>query len=494
VTLVYHSDIAPKGDLADRWPDWAASAGRRVAAGRKLRIYGEDHRGMVLELIRDRLQNAEVASYVQKFASRSPNLLRAVVDAIAVSYQRGCRRELRGLGETAAKAFADIVAESGIDRKANGLNAKAWLTGPVIVSPHLDTRGRLALDIVTSDVLDVQRDGDYLAGVLWRSGGTWIELTEDAWHYYDASGELTKSVPHGAGMCPAVAFTAIDNTADFWCSAAHAGLADATLDVAYLLAFGLYVRQVSGTKLTVVRGNIENIGAGQSLGHPALPLVLSGTPGDVDVQVFDRIVPAKDHLEEIGALITMAISAEGLPPGSVQMVANNSDWGNLAIQVEGSRLGVLRDRQVPFCRAGELDIWPLAIEVLRSSTHRHARALPPGDEVRDALRVGYPDLSSPKETRERIEAMKAGLPYGLTSPADWLLAARPELTRAEAEEEMRENLRVYLDTIEPLVNRNLPRSAPTADGAQTIAQDQGREGGLASGETRRNDPPQNTSA
>src|SRR5688572_18492019 len=133
---------------------------------------------MVVDLIRDRLQNPEVASYVQKFASRSPNLLRAVVDAIAVSYQRGCRRELRGLGETAAKAFADIVAESGIDRKANGLNAKAWLS-PVIVSPHLDTRGRLALDMITSDLCDVQRDGDYLAGVLWRSGGTWIELTED---------------------------------------------------------------------------------------------------------------------------------------------------------------------------------------------------------------------------------------------------------------------------------------------------------------------------
>ena len=59
---------------------------------------------------------------------------------------------------------------------------------------------------------------------------------------------------------------------------------------------------------------------------------------------------------------------------------------------------------------------------------------------------------------------------------------------------MQSNLRVYLDTIEPLVNRNLPKSAPEANGAQTIAQEQGREGGIASGESRRSDPQQDAAA
>jgi TusA-related sulfurtransferase len=190
----------------------------------------------------------------------------------------------------------------------------------------------------------------------------------------------------------------------------------------------------------------------------------------------------------------MAISAEGIPPGSVQMTTNQNEWGSLAIAVEGSRLSVLRDRMVPHLRAHELALWPMVCDLIRGSSHRLAQKLPSGDEVRDSLRVSFPDLASPKDTLERIEAMKAGLPFGLTSPADWLLASRPELTRAEAVEEMQANLKVYIETIEPLVNRNIPADSPKAEGHQTLSQQQGREGGISSGESRRSDPQQSDAA
>lgn len=166
------------------------------------------------------------------------------------------------------------------------------------------------------------------------------------------------------------------------------------------------------------------------------------------------------------------------------MVGNNQDWGNLAISVEGNRLGILRDKQVPWLRNSELELWPLVADLIRGSNHRHARIIPSGDEVRDMLRVSFPDLASPKDVLERIEAMKAGLPYGLTSPSDWMLAAKPELTRSEASEQRQANLQEYIETIEPLVNRNIPKDAPSADGHQTLAQEQGRQGGIASGAAR----------
>ena len=100
------------------------------------------------------------------------------------------------------------------------------------------------------------------------------------------------------------------------------------------------------------------------------------------------------------------------------------------------------------------------------------------------LRVDFPDLSTPKEQLERIEVMKAGLPYGLSSPIDVPLAARPELTREEVDETQRQNLADYIARIEPLVTRNIPGRAPDAPGHQTAAQQQGRQGGLASGEAR----------
>jgi len=104
--------------------------------------------------------------------------------------------------------------------------------------------------------------------------------------------------------------------------------------------------------------------------------------------------------------------------------------------------------------------------------------------VRDILRVEFPDLSSPDEQLKRIQVMQAGLAYGLSSPVDVPLAARPELTREEVDETQRANLEAYIARIEPLVSRQTPGQAPDAPGHQTIAQQQGRQGGIASGETR----------
>lgn len=441
-----------------------------------------------MQTVAERIHDPEITSYVQRFASRSPNLCKAVVDAVAVANRRGCRRELRGVSEQITKAFTSILQESGIERKANGLNARSWICGPMIVSPHLDTRNRLSLDTLAPDQIELRFPSMGAAepeAALWLSGDTWIELDAEAWRYYDLRGDLVRVVPHAVGLAPLVPFVSVDNESDFWTRTAHMGLVDATLEVAYKMAYGLYVQNVSGNKLTVVYAQTQNIPGGQSAGHHAVPVVFNAPPGQAKVDVLDRLVPAGNYLSEIGAIVTLAISVYGIAPGSVQMVSNNSDWGNLAIKVEGSRLGVLRDKQVPWLRHSECELWPLVCDLLRGSTHRHARILPPGDEVRDMLRVSYPDLSDPADELARITAMKEGLPYGLTSPADFVLASRPELTRAEAEEELQANLAVYIDTIEPLVNRNAPKDA--GEGYQTLPQKQGREGGIASGESRNED-------
>lgn len=477
------------GELGSLWGDaWSASARRRAIAARRLRIYFEDHAPLVLQTIDERMNNSEIADYVKRFVSRSPCLLRAVTDQVAVTYSRGCTRELQALklGEEKAQAFADIVAESGISRKANGLNARSWLT-PVLVSPHLDRRNRLAIDMIGADRYTATLYDNAVDAAVWQEGKTFISVDDQRWTYFDERGAVTRTVEHFVGATPAIHTTAIDNTVDPWITTAHDGLADATLDVAYMYAWGRYVRQVGSVPQLFIIAPIDTLlgSAGQSLGHPALPITIkSETPAEVRVEMLDRTVLAADGLAEIAATITMAISAEGIPPGSVQMVGNNSDWGNLAIKVEGDRLAVLRDRQVPWMREMEIELWVMTCDLLRGSTHRHARLLPPGDEVRDALRVRFPDLASAADLKATIEAMQAGLPFGITSATGTMMQRTPELTRAAATEEREENLADYIKTIEPLVNRNIPAEAPEAHGAQTIAQKQGRAGGKASGVVR----------
>lgn len=478
------------GALAERWGDaWAASRTRRGAASRKLQIYAENHLGFVHNKIDEALGGGVAAAYVKIFATRSPNLLLAVASAIAVAYRQGCRRELKGADPKVSKAFAELVRESGIERKAAGINARSWVAGPHIIAPHFTRKGKLALDILGPDVCDVERDGDDLDAVLWKQGGGYVLLDAREWRYFNSDGDQIKpregtSPIHTVGVCPAVPFVSFDGGDDFWATTAHNGLVDATLLIGYKAALGLFSRQVGGTPLTTIFAELEKLPPGQVLGHPFLPLLL---PSDVGtrVQVNDeRVIKAEDYLSEISAIITMAVSAEGLPPGSVTMQANSTDWGNLAINAEGPRLAAHRDRQVPPLKASELELWPRVCDLVRGSSHPLARVIPPGDEVREMLRIDFPDLSSPAEQLQRIEVMKAGLPYGLSDPADIPLAARPELSRPEVDEQLKARLEKYVSSIEPLVTRNVPANAPEARGYQTLAQEQGRAGGRESGRSR----------
>ncbi len=472
------------GELSGWADEWAACADRRASAARKHAIYAEEHMPLILQTIRARLQNdAQVTAYVSRFASRSPNLLRSIVNTLAVVYSRNMVREVVGLGDAKAKTFAAIVAETGLAAKGNGLNARAWLS-PVLLAPYIDKRGRVALDMIPSSRYTARLTGEYVEEALWTVGGAYVRLDPEGWTYYDGRGDRTGFAPHQVGSTPAVHCCAVDTSEDPWATHAHDGLADATLDVNYLHAFGRWVRSVNSTKMTWIRMSAETAqaSAGQSISHPALPVVFQGEQGEIEVGMLDRIVPASDNLSEIAAVIAQACADDGLPPGMVQMQTSASEWGTLSVSLGGDRLGLLRDKQVPHLKRAEMDLWPMICDLVRGSTHRHSKALPSGDEVRDALRLDFPDLASPADIKARVEALEAGLPHGLTNAVSFAMAARPERSRAECEAEVAENLVAYAARNKFLASHNAPADASHA--GASLAEQQGREGGQLSGIVR----------
>lgn len=459
-------------------------------ARKKLAIYNENWLGMVENKLKERFPNPELFSFVKRFATRSPNLARAVVDAVAVCYENGVLRSLRGASDQTARAFSEVVAESGIHRIGNAINARAWLAGPCGVGPHLDQRNRLALDVITPDSYDLERDGENVDAGLWLHGHTWIELGPDAWRYYTMDGELVKVVPHSVGACPLVPFVAAENLSDFWNTSLHAGLIDATLEVAVKKAHGLFVQQVSANKLTVVNGEIEDIGALQSLGEFALPLVINASRNEASVSVLDRAVDPAPNWGDISRIISDAVAVYGISPSEVTgFNTSNSEWGSLAIKIRSERIGKLRNKQVVWLAEAERRLWPLALDLLRGSTHRHAKVLPPGNEAADMLRVSFADTADADEIRKRIEAFEMGLSHGLTSATELMRRLRPELQPDEVREIIDANLEEYAARNEFLASRNAPADASTS--GKPLAAQQGGEGGLISGESRRIDaqPP-----
>lgn len=486
------TDHTPPGPLKARWPEWGskASEARRKTIARKLQIYSERHKPLIEARIDERLgkddKGAKVSELIRRFTTASPNLARSVVDAVAVAYSRGCRRQLKDASAEESTAFASLIDETGIDRLAPVINEMAWLCGPVIVAPCISARGVVGLDVLTGDVCEVKAEDGQITAVLWRRGdGVWIELDHKAWCYYDEaskSAEPVKVVTHQVGYCPAVPFRTGLNLSDWWQVDEHSGLIDATLDVGYKLALGLWYRQVSGNKLTVIWGELEGIAPGQSIGHPALPLFM-GSKLNSEVQVYDRIVSAGEYLDEIGAIISMAVARYGIPPSEITFQNNGMAWHSLAVTVRGEKLGKLRDKQVPWLRASERDLWPTICDMVRAAPHRLRRQLPNGDETRERLRLFFPDLATPDDVKARIEALTAALPYGLANPTQVILEAQPELTPEEAAEIRERNMEAEVQRLERLASRNV--SGDPANGLQAIAQLHGRVGGLMSGEARR---------
>lgn len=485
-----------KGPLFATWgAEIEAGEARRLASRARLDAYQGQFVDHVRSLIPGRVRDKESAAEIAKFVTASHNLAASAVEAVNVAYRSGCRRTLaRGADAAAVRAFHDLVQESGLPALAPNLAALAWISGPVLLLPTVQVvRGvpRLRVESVTADRFEVKRTGggdEVDAALVFRGDGSFLVVDGTRHAYYDpdgwplAGGAFDRE--HGCAWCPASIFRARRGL-DFWGASDHRELIDGTHEIAYLWALGRWVRTQTQAPLTAITGPEDKIPKLQAIGHPSRPLVLAGVPAEFDVKVLDRSTDPEKYLSEIRALAAACVQRVGLPPGAVSLVSHSGEWGTLAVAMTPAALASQRDRAVPFLRAAEVEAWSTVAEVVRASGHRHARALPDAATFEAQLRVAFPDLNDADEQAKRMAALKERLPLGLANPIHELMAQRPELSPEDAEEELQENLRNYIDVIVPLVERNAPADPGPARGVETLAQQNGRQGGEVSGQVRR---------
>lgn len=461
--------------------DWKASERRRMHAGRKLDMYHDRFVPLVRRLIAERVDD-DTAHLVQRYASATNNLARTVVDTVAMGYSKGCRRTLRDASPELAKAWAEVVAETGWDRRCAQVSHYAFWLGPVFVLPSVDARLKVGLDVVTPDRSDCMRSGpEYIHDLVWQrpDDSVFVRVDEQAWRYYDPKGKPLAAVPpveHGFGYVPAAIFRAASWDSGWWLESEHQGLYEATLDVAFKTAIMQWARKVQANKLLVLKGMIENIPPGQSPAQPGGVLYLRGRAADIEADILDRTVPVADFLTEIAALINAAVSRYSIPATEVTFEQNTNQWGALSISVRKEKLGALRDAQVPWLREGERQMWCLVADAVRASRlHKHANALPPGSEIADMLELSFPDYIDTAEALKRHELFEKRVRHGLENPINLLLEQTPELSPAEAEEIVMTNLKKWGERQETAITHGL--STDPAKGAQTLQQVQGAIGG-----------------
>lgn len=458
---------------------------RQARAALKRRLFEEDFLDDVKRIIASRMSDAEAIAGVQAHAAETVNFCASLTKAVAVVYDYGCRRYLRGATTEQSAAFSDIVRESQASLLQSGWNVWAWLLGPTFVVPSMQA-GEMRLTTVTPDVSHVQRRGDMVERVLWRDGAVYIEVSADGWRYFAAEtgAELAPEkivgapVTHVATTNPPIATFRIDRPArnDWWCSTRHRGLALGTLEAAFWWAHLQWIRKTQSRKLLVAKAPRERIIADQTFADPELPFWYDGPPAEADFEVIDFNTGPKDHVEMIRFIGEQIAEREGIPGAEITFDNSSNDLGTVSLQLRREKLAHVHAQQVAPLVAGEVSLWAAVADYARAGGHRHAGKLPPPDEVRQMLAIEFPSPEVVTDPKARMELDTMELKLGLTSPAQIMQRRNPSLTLADCDAQMRANLENYASLLDFIAARNIPRDPGQA--TQTLAQAQGSVGGL----------------
>jgi hypothetical protein len=473
---------------------------RQRRAALKRRIFEENFVEDVRATAARRMVDPAAREQVSNFAEETLNVLKSVTHAIAVVYDYGCRRYLRGASPEQADAFATIVRETKATALQSSWNIWGWLLGPTFVVPAVRD-GKMSLETHTPDETWCRRKGDKVEAILWRSGKSYVEVSADGWRYYDEGG---KPEPHSELGAPAgVVAMQLDEAPiatfrtdlpgkDWWNPTMHRGLVAGTLEACFWWAHLGWVRKAQSGKQMVVVAPKSKIIAGQTTSDAEMPIWFDGDPEEVEVTVIDRVTTPDGHVAQIRFVIEQCAERYGIPGAEVSFDSSTQgDIGTVSLQLRREKLAHVHAQQVPGLVEGEMQLWPAVVAVAKASGHPLAGQLPTPDEVRAMLVIEFPAPEVVTDPKARLELDVGELKLGLTSPTEIMQRRRPELTKEEAKAYLRENLTDYAELLDFIASRNLPRDPGQA--TQTLAEAQGEAGGVRSGEVRREQQQQQES-
>lgn len=474
--------VTDKIDIRERF-NWSASKDRRGLASDKLELFEGRHQKTLAALVRSRLSDPISADQVIKWTNTSRNLLRQITRTCCIAYSRGVVRHLAAsIGEAAASAFAAVLVESKMGALAPLINQYAFLLGPTMVLPQVESDGTFWLDLVPPSRAECRRTNPTKVSELLyqRDDGMFIAVDGQAFTYFNSDGEPLSGTPpvvHGLGYAPVAIFRSEHWTSGgWWNEHSHRALVDAALDVAVFEALLNFTRKNSGKQMVII-GPKGTLGGKQIVGNPDRPLFFEGDANMVSVKSVDLESTATTWLELISAKTAGVCELYGLPPSVLSGTNGNHDWGQVGLARAPEVLDSLRNEQVPWMHDGEMQLFPAVCDLLRASTHKHALALPPGDEVRDALRLRFIEpIANIDHKTKRLDLFERQEKLGLATVAELEIEDRPELTIEEAQANVDARNVRYLARLDELAKRNAP--AEQAAAIDSLAAAQGRSGGL----------------
>lgn len=432
----------------------------------------------------------EVAQRMRRYVKETDNVVADVVAEVAQVYTIPPRRRLASGTEEQKAAFLELVRETTADVSAPRWALHSLYSGPVLVLPSVgkDDLGvhRLRLlhylayrwtpssyraDFYPDEIAVMDFDGDPKLGALKRV----MVCDKQGWHWFDGHMNPGRApVEHGLGFVPAAIFRASDAQDDYWGEDLGRRAHDATVDAGFQGAELRHVRKTQNRRQLAILG-AEGAPKRQTL-DPELTLELGP---ESDIRGLDMVTGPREFLDHIESIRAAVYSAYGVTGSDLKLMSGR------AVGVTLARRGLLRAEQIRWMSRAEERLWKCALAVVAATPEHRFSALFKDWRDLDVL-IEFPDISLIEDPSQREAVYKPRAARGASDPVSELMVDNPHLTREEAHAKVMEAIAVQAE-VSDFQARRMSASPDRAEGYQTESQKTGRQGGIESGERRRND-------
>ena len=351
------------------------------------------------------------------------NVVRKVINNLAMVYREEPKREIDGIDRD-REIFTELAGSMNLNAKMKLANRLAKLLKTVLLRP-VWRNGRLDLDLLTGDILDVwtgdsPEDLTLVMITHYPESGKADEITYSLWtsdsiHRMSYRLQVTETESNPYGVLPFVPVWDRIPTDSFWVEGGDDLVSIQDL-VNQQLTELFYVCQFQGFGVGYIKSDSpEEIGAVHSGPGKMVTLSPNGEVGFAKTNA-----PIGETIEALQFLISQAAISNGLPAQALSEAPQVES--GVARLVSNRELDEMRGDDIALFRGYEQRLFDLS----RVIWNHHN----PGRRISDKARltIDFADAKPELSPRDQAETWNRLVELGVISPVDVAMERNPDLT------------------------------------------------------------------
>lgn len=399
-----------------------ASNKRKDETAKRLDYFHDEQNEYTLEILGKHFSNPEKMQLV------CLNVVKKVIRNLAQVYRDAPKRTVEGTEKDQA-IFEEIMDTSAMDVRMKQASRYAKLLKTIMLRP-VWRNGRLDLDVLTGDVLDVATGDtpeDLQAVLVTHDPKTKSqEITYSRWtaekvETLDWRYRVTEEQPNPYGVIPFVPVFDYAPTSDFWLPGG-ADLISLQEAINSKLTDLLYVIRHQGFGVGYIKGS----GMGGGL-HEVDPGTLIGLPEDGEIGFESQEAEIDAVLNAVEALIKQTAVTNGL--SAAILATDPSQASGVSKLADSKELTEMRQDDTALFRRYEKQLF----EIVRVVWNAHNPTRKISDTAK--LVIDFADLQPTVSPKEQAETWNLLLDMGVVNSVDIIMERNPDLkSRDDAKE------------------------------------------------------------